>query len=72
MSVESQCRFEVYFAKFFLDFNNGVNKIGIYRENAIAIESEASDPNGGNVCLFSVATCISQCNLHSSRRAFAR
>ena len=42
------------------------------RKNAIAIESEASDPNGGNVCLFSVATCTSQCNLRSSRRAFAR
>ena len=23
--------------------------IGLYRENAIAIESEARDPNGGNV-----------------------
>ena len=34
---------------------------GIYLENAIAIENEASDPNGGNVCLFSAATCTSQC-----------
>ena len=44
--------------------------IGFYRENAIAIESEASDPNGGNVCLFSAATCTSQCNLPSCRQAF--
>ena len=27
--------------------------IGVYREAAIAIEIEASDPNVGNVCLFS-------------------
>ena len=33
--------------------------IGLYRENAIAIESEARDPKGGNVCLFSVTTCTS-------------
>ena len=26
------------------------NSIGLYRENAIAIESEARDPNDGNVC----------------------
>ena len=40
----------------------------------IAIESEASYPNGGNVCLFSATTCryMSQCNLRSCRRAFAR
>ena len=28
------------------------HSISLYRENAIAIESEASDPNGANVCLF--------------------
>ena len=39
--------------------------IGLYRENAIAIESEASDPNGGNVCLFSAATYMSQCKLRT-------
>ena len=27
----------------------GHNSIGLYRENAIAIESEARDPFGGNV-----------------------
>ena len=27
-----------------------VGPIGLYRENAIAIESEARDPFGGNVC----------------------
>ena len=26
------------------------NNIGLYRENAIAVESEARYPNGGNVC----------------------
>ena len=46
--------------------------IGLYRENAIAIQSETRDPNGGNVCLFSAATCTSQCKLRSDRRAFAR
>ena len=39
--------------------------MGIYRENAIAIESEANDPKGGNVCLFSAGTCTSQCNLRA-------
>ena len=29
------------------------------------IQKESSDPNGGNVCLFSAATCMSQCKLHS-------
>ena len=29
--------------------NRGYNDIGLYRENAIAIESEARDPFGGNV-----------------------
>ena len=42
--------------------------IGVYHETAIANESEASDPNGGDVCLFSAAACTSQCKL----RAFAR
>ena len=46
--------------------------IGLYRKNAIGIESEATDRNGGIVCLFSAATCTSQCNLRSCRRAFAR
>ncbi len=35
--------------------------IGLYRENAIAIESEARDANGDNVCSFSAASCSSQC-----------
>ena len=39
--------------------------IAFYRKNAIAIEREARDPNGGNVCLFSAATCMTQCKLHS-------
>ena len=28
---------------------DGIDSIGLYRENAIAIESEARDPFGGNV-----------------------
>ena len=46
--------------------------IGLYRENAIAIESEARSLNGGNACFFSAMTFTSQCNLRSCRRAFAR
>ena len=38
--------------------------IDLYCQNAIAIESEARDPNGGNVCLFSAATCMTQCKFH--------
>ena len=46
--------------------------IDLYRENAIAIESQASDPNGGNVCLFSAATCTSQCKWRTWQAGFAR
>ena len=31
------------------------------------IQNESRDPNGGNVCLFSAATCTSQCKLRSLR-----
>ena len=42
-----------------------IDAIVLYRENAIAIESEAGDPNSGNVCVFSAATCTSQCKLRT-------
>ena len=29
------------------------------------IQNESRDPNGGNVCLFSAATCTSQCKFRS-------
>ena len=40
----------------FLSF--GRSTIGLYRENAIAIESEARDPNGSN------GYNVTMCNLH--------
>ena len=47
---------------------NKLNSIGLYHENAIAIENEACDPNSGNMCLFLAATM----QLTFLQAAFAR
>ena len=42
--------------------------IGLYFDRCNRmIQNEFRDPNGGNVCLFSAATCTSQCKLRSLR-----
>ena len=48
-SIQSIQYFEYTCCIFLLSLSTTLQHIGLYRENAIAIESEARDPFGGNV-----------------------
>ena len=61
--------------RFFLQFAVS-SHIGLYRENAIAIESEARYPNGGNVYYVTMQSTVhipefgrKECNLHYDQKA---
>ena len=45
-------------------FTYNIYYIGLYRENAIAIESEARDPFGGNVYYVTMELALKERNLH--------